>query len=234
MTRQQRAELLDRFLSGRMSNSEEQDFYIQVAVDSELRLELKAHRTIDAAIDKDRVFDPAETAPLEATIAGMIARPAYRRIDGPTAPHQPPGTVISRPLRWIVGMAIATLITGLSWVAVPVTTKQIPPPDMNGRIAAPSTSGRATPITERTATGVDDDSNREASQSLKRETSSSSRGPLSRETETRTDGGRKRAEATNARDHDMRRSDRNAATTREEHVTHDETPDAKANIEIRR
>lgn len=54
MTRTQREALIGTYLRGEMSAVEEQDFFIQVALDDELRAELRAQRTVDSAMRKER------------------------------------------------------------------------------------------------------------------------------------------------------------------------------------
>ncbi|MEO5928698.1 MAG: hypothetical protein ABIR47_02085 [Candidatus Kapaibacterium sp.] len=73
MTRNEREELIRHYMTGKMSMAEEHDFFIQVALDNELRIGLKAHRTIEGAIMKDREIDPSEYAPLGASVAAMLA-----------------------------------------------------------------------------------------------------------------------------------------------------------------
>lgn len=76
MTRVEREELLRRYLEGEMSLEQEHDFIIQVALDKELRHELKAQQTIDRAFRKDRVVDPSAYASLQSAVSAMIAAPA--------------------------------------------------------------------------------------------------------------------------------------------------------------
>lgn len=75
MTRVEREELLRRYLEGEMSLEQEHDFIIQVALDKELRHELKAQQTIDRAFRKDRVVDPSAYASLQSAVSAMIAAP---------------------------------------------------------------------------------------------------------------------------------------------------------------
>lgn len=75
MMRAEREELLRRYLDGEMNLEQEHDFIIQVALDKELRHELKAQQTIDKAFQKDRVVDPSAYTALQATVAAMIVSP---------------------------------------------------------------------------------------------------------------------------------------------------------------
>lgn len=54
MTRGEQERLVERYLDGGMSSVEEEEFFIQVAVDNDLRRTLKAHRIVDSAIRKHR------------------------------------------------------------------------------------------------------------------------------------------------------------------------------------
>lgn len=73
MTRAEREIMIGRYMGGVMNSSEEQEFFIQVALDPELRLELKAHRTVESAIRKDRDAEPTGHTALRARIAGTLA-----------------------------------------------------------------------------------------------------------------------------------------------------------------
>jgi hypothetical protein len=70
-------QLVDRYMSGDMSVSEEQDFFIQVAVNDELRQTLKAYRVVDTALRKDRsVPRPAGNDRSRANVMAMLAATA--------------------------------------------------------------------------------------------------------------------------------------------------------------
>lgn len=73
MTRVEREELLRRYLEGGMSLDQEHDFFIQVALDKELRHELRAQQTVDKAFQKDRIVDPSEYAVLQRNVSTMLA-----------------------------------------------------------------------------------------------------------------------------------------------------------------
>ena len=74
MTRIEREELLRRYFDGEMSLDQEHDFFIEVALDKELRHGLKAQQEIDAAMKSDRSNPtPAEYASLQSGLAGMLA-----------------------------------------------------------------------------------------------------------------------------------------------------------------
>ena len=54
MTRTEQEHLVEQYLRGELSAVEEHDFFIQVALDSDLRQTLKAFRVVDSALQKHR------------------------------------------------------------------------------------------------------------------------------------------------------------------------------------
>jgi len=72
MTSSQREELIRAYLEGRMSLEQEHDFFIDVALDKDLRLELKAQQTIDSAFRKDSVVDSSEINRLQREVSAML------------------------------------------------------------------------------------------------------------------------------------------------------------------
>ncbi len=50
MTRQQREQLIERYLSGGMNGAAEEEFFLEVAVNRELRQELRAYRLVEQAL----------------------------------------------------------------------------------------------------------------------------------------------------------------------------------------
>jgi len=56
-----------------MNLDQEHDFFIQVALDKELRHELKAQQTVDRAFQKDRTVDPSEYAGVQRGVVSMLA-----------------------------------------------------------------------------------------------------------------------------------------------------------------
>jgi|GEM_PF-2529363 len=54
MTRTEQERLVERYLNSEMSSADEQEFFIQVAVDSNLRQTLKAYRIVESALRKHR------------------------------------------------------------------------------------------------------------------------------------------------------------------------------------
>lgn len=73
MTRLERESMIGRYMCGGMTSAEEQEFFIQVALDPELRLELKAHRTVESAMRKDRDAEPTGHTALRGRIASTLA-----------------------------------------------------------------------------------------------------------------------------------------------------------------
>ncbi len=111
MNRIERERALERYMSGEMNAAEESDFFIQVALEKELRQELKAQRVIETALRKDLESEPTEHTAMRARVASMLVEtPAAAR---PMAAMAPPVAAMrpSRPARrrWLVGP--------LQWVA---------------------------------------------------------------------------------------------------------------------
>ena len=129
MTRIEREQLIGRYLSGEMSSAEEQEFFIQVAVDKELRHDLKAHRIIDSAIRKDRDAQAIGHTALRMRVAAMLpgalpeaAPNPGSHIPNPAAPPtQAPllpaaagnaGSMLgAASMKWLVGSIAAMLLT---------------------------------------------------------------------------------------------------------------------------
>lgn len=72
MTGSQREELIRAYLEGRMSLQQEHDFFIDVALDKDLRHELKAQQTIESAFRKDSAVDPSEITRLQREVSAML------------------------------------------------------------------------------------------------------------------------------------------------------------------
>ncbi|MCB0711410.1 MAG: hypothetical protein KDD67_03680 [Ignavibacteriae bacterium] len=53
MTRQEREQLIERYLSGQMSGTEEETFFLEVAANRELRQELRAYRLVEQALTNE-------------------------------------------------------------------------------------------------------------------------------------------------------------------------------------
>lgn len=109
MTRIEREELLRRYLNGEMGLEQEHDFLIQVALDKELRHELKAQQTIDRAFQKDRVVDPSSYASLQGKVAMMLTTVAQE----PNIAQNPAGKSSAPSLRFGRWVAVSALLLSL-------------------------------------------------------------------------------------------------------------------------
>ena len=73
MTRTEREEILRRYIDGELSLEEEHEFFIEVALDKELRHSLKAQREIDEAIKAHRGKPtPSEYASMQTGVAAVL------------------------------------------------------------------------------------------------------------------------------------------------------------------
>jgi hypothetical protein len=111
--------LLRRYIGGEMTSAEEEEFFIQVALDRELRNELKDHRTIESAIRKDRSAQPSQHTSLRGRTAAMLL--SYPAAEPAIAPVEKAPGLLARMIetlragsgasgKWLT-LAIAT--TGL-------------------------------------------------------------------------------------------------------------------------
>lgn len=88
MTRTEQERLVERYLNGEMNSADEQEFFIQVAVDNNLRQTLKAYRIVDSAIRKHRDAVPSRHAELRSKVVDMLKVTSVAQA-GPASP--PPG-----------------------------------------------------------------------------------------------------------------------------------------------
>lgn len=145
MERALREELLRRYVSGEMSIGEEHEFFIQVALDRELRHELKAQQEIDGAFASDRSTPTfAEYSSMQNGVAASLPQ-AAGAADGASAPAEPvvrTGIRIGRftlsPMATSVGIlliaalaaiTIGLTMTGTTEVAPTVETTNRPAPN---------------------------------------------------------------------------------------------------------
>lgn len=127
MTRSERERQIERYISGGMSPAEEQDFFIQAALEKELRLELKALVTVDSAIRKDREAEPAEHTALRSRVAAMLAAappaqdPAASAVPRPAAPGAgaPAG---GAPAATVPAAAALQRILPIQWISLAAAT----------------------------------------------------------------------------------------------------------------
>lgn len=113
MTRLERERHIERYLSGSMTPAEEQDFFIQAALDREMRYELKALMTVDSAIRKEREAESGEHTALRTRVAAMlVAAPAAEQPGPSLIGRTGTGSITAAqkilPLQWL-GMAAATI-----------------------------------------------------------------------------------------------------------------------------
>lgn len=72
MTRTEQERLVERYLNGEMSSVDEQEFFIQVAVDNNLRQTLKAYRIVESALRKHRDAVPPHHAEARSRMITML------------------------------------------------------------------------------------------------------------------------------------------------------------------
>src|SRR5688500_10232594 len=89
MTRVEREQMISRYLGGELSTAEEQDFFIRVAVDKELRQDLRAQRTVESALRKDREAESTGHSAVRMRVAAMLAAT-------PGSGTNPPGEALPR------------------------------------------------------------------------------------------------------------------------------------------
>ena len=72
MTRIECERLVERYLEGGMDSAAEQDFFIQVALDNELRQTLKAYRIVQDTIRKERELGMSNHVAARQLLAGLL------------------------------------------------------------------------------------------------------------------------------------------------------------------
>lgn len=145
MTRIEREELLRRYLSGEMNLEQEHEFFIQVALDKELRHELKAQQTIDRAFQKDRVVNSSAYAPIQDKVAGILAMEAGMGDRSVSAGGS--GTSLFRPGRWL---ALGAVVIGfaVAWFGLQSDTPSVSPGSSAQETqAVPESPGSLIPVT---------------------------------------------------------------------------------------
>ncbi len=176
MNRAEQERLVEHYLAGAMSTADEEDFYLQVAIDAELRQTLKAYRIVDSALRKHRdAVRPHQdlgrerlmimlNAPVQAAATGLetgaIAAPAgaasvsailaHRGLIGWTALA---ASVVGVIIGMFVVAPISTTRTATSGNAATEHTSAGQPivqqqPQLNGNVVAPE----AMPLEPRSAT----------------------------------------------------------------------------------
>lgn len=154
MNRIERERALERYMSGEMNAAEESDFFIQVALEKELRQELKAQRVIETALRKDLESEPTEHTAMRARVASMLVEtPATAR---PMAAMAPPVAAmrsskparrkwLAGPLQWVAASAFALALTVGTVIVLPSgKPAELPVPAVQGSHGA---SGEQAPAT---------------------------------------------------------------------------------------
>lgn len=137
MNRAEREILIERYMSAEMSSAEESDFFIQVALDRELRQELKAQRVIESSLRKDLESEPTEHTGMRARVASMLAASsnspmrAAMPMAGPVPRSGPTEKKRSRwglvPLQWMIASGVALALTAGTAIVLPSGKSDIPP-----------------------------------------------------------------------------------------------------------
>ncbi len=122
MTQIEREELLRRYIDGQMTLEQEHEFFIEVALDKELRHGLKAQREIDQAIQADRGQPtPSEYASLQSSLATVLAAtPGATPPVHATAGAGASSTSVASTGWAISGLAVAISVAGAAVVAMVV------------------------------------------------------------------------------------------------------------------
>ena len=120
MNRIEREELLRRYLEGEMNLQQEHDFFIQIALDKELRHELKAQQTIEKAFRKDGSYDMTGYGSVQTNVAAMLA-------SLPSPASASPALQPLRPSRtggrggWILAGTASAILTVGTFLALQLT-----------------------------------------------------------------------------------------------------------------
>ncbi len=152
MNRAEREQLLERYLSGGMTSGDESDFFIQVALDKELRQELKAQRVIESALRKDEESESTEHTALRSRVAAMLASTSAAQPAHMAAPVPSWQASTPRRRRWAVAPMQWLLASGVA-LAFTVGTMFLLP---TGKLSAPlmSTPTDVAPRTHRGGTAL--------------------------------------------------------------------------------
>ena len=104
MTRIECERLVERYLEGSLDFAEEENFFIQVALNEELRRTLKAYRIVEETLQKQRILSGANHAATRSLVAAALV-PAFQ----PEAQGEPSSTPQQRERKssWMFVSAIA-------------------------------------------------------------------------------------------------------------------------------
>jgi hypothetical protein len=136
MTRSEQERLVERYLSGEMVSADEEEFFMQVAVNQDLRQTLKAYRIMESAIRKHRDNAPTHHDQSRSRLIAMLSAhaAAHPTAANPAAAHPTAAgnsaaraagksfgrrvTVSTATLQWIVGsVAVFACVLGTFIVA---------------------------------------------------------------------------------------------------------------------
>jgi hypothetical protein len=138
MTRSEQERLVERYLSGEMISADEEEFFMQVAVNQDLRQTLKAYRIVESAIRKHRDNAPAHHDQSRTRFIAMLsahaaAHPTAAHLEAahPTASRQSAirsaGTRLGRritvstaALQWFVGSVAVFAFTLGTFIVAPL------------------------------------------------------------------------------------------------------------------
>jgi len=130
MNTSEREQLLERYLAGQMSVAEEEEFFIKVALDRELRGELKAHRAIDGAIRKEVASEPGRHSAIRERMMGMVA----------TYPAPVPSVTVTPTAGWPLWLSLSGVLA-----AVVVSTLLLLPSGVTEQRESPFSQSVSTP-----------------------------------------------------------------------------------------
>ncbi len=116
MRREERERLVERYLDGALDHEAEQEFFIQVALDGELRRTLKSYRIVDETIRMERESAVHGHAPARQALAGILdLAPVTGATITASAESSASGTLMRRFVAGLAGtvlLVIALLMVG--------------------------------------------------------------------------------------------------------------------------
>jgi len=161
MTRREQERLVGRYIGGELTGAEEQDFFIQVAVDNDLRQTLKAYQVVDSALHKHRETIPVQHPESRERMVMMLRQSAAAAPAQQQAVWYKPGIaaivggwfnrrtafVSATAFIWMIaGFSAFALITG-AIVVVPMITddagQEAKPPAAVRHVAQPQGTSNA-------------------------------------------------------------------------------------------
>jgi hypothetical protein len=135
--RPQHEQLIARYLSGAMSDSERRSFLEGAERDPALKQQLRAEQLITRAVERDRSAIPAPSAASRAQFLSMLEGVSSE--DSPTTP--PAGNPASSPLRYLPGGARtigAVIVAGALIVGTILFTPSSNAPRNSAKMPAPA------------------------------------------------------------------------------------------------